>query len=250
MRKWLRASVRGDVYAFNQLTLPYIDLVLEYLAASGYVDAFRRREVAQQVFEAIWVRLGYAKRVSDFEYLLGRILLQHNGLETSGNPVVDALAALPPEPRFAVVAREMEDWHPYWIALCLRENRQQTRLNLLQARAALVGIDLDGIAPEGRALMESVSDCLDKDATNQDRTRLALELAKDADVRSFKADWLSLRCDLIDCRQDWRFTEEERAAFQKGLGDQLRFVPVGHPSWSNRLRNALYFSQFPEYHPS
>ena len=252
LRDRLRKSVRGDTFAYNQLIQPYIDLALEFLAASGFQNAFDRRQVAFQVFEAVYHRLGYASRVSDFEYLLARILFMHAFDESSElpNPLLGRLARLPVPQRFALVAREMEDWHPHWISLCTRNSHKQTRKDLLLGRCALLEVDLSATPSSCRQMLGQISFCFDSERSDKEKTKLARKLDFIPEAKAFKANWLELRSDLIDLRQDCRFSDEEKQAFQSDLATRLRFAQIDHPSLAMRLRNMFSFTQFPEYHPS
>ncbi len=251
LRYWLKVGSRGDKKAYLSLIRCYINLVLEYLYFSGFEVEEERREVARKIFHGAWSRLQYANRVSDFEYLLFRILILHSApIESIRDSLARQIANLPPYQRFALVAREMEDWHPYWIGLAGRVKPKTISQWLKDSRCLLAHLESQDLCSRNRRVLKGVSRSFDRDLSDSKKLKLARHLEEYPRVKAFKSEWLELRCALIELRQDLRLPDEDQETFILELGMRLTADSFIQPLLIHRIFNFLRFNRFPEYNPS
>lgn len=243
-----KAARHSDPQAYLDLIAPYIDLAHEYLYLTGFQSAGQRREATLKIFTSLWTRLQYTGRLSDFERLLTRTLLQVESRTLDYHTALEgAVAQLAAKDRFLLVAREMEDWHPRWIALACRRCRRRLEQRLMQTRCRLAGFDEKKLRCATGRLLCLLSRSFDEVWPESRRKTLGRTVLKHPDLLAFKGSWLELRCKLIELRQDLRLDPEQRENFNQALLQRIEATQALRPCLSHRVVNLFKFEAFPDF---
>jgi hypothetical protein len=246
-RSRLRLARHGDLDAFLSIAERYFDLVAEMLALAGHGSPGKRRETALEVFLSIWKVLPQARRVADLERMLAaRLIALAPTADWQPEGLVGSLANLSPEARFALVAREMEDWPRRSLRLSLRLTDAAVDRLLLSARCELVGTRFDLMEGRIRRVITQVHRGFEEQLADSAQRRLTAALAKEPAARDFKAGWLACRCELIELRQQIRWDRSDRNRLLEQLAGSARETRRERVSLLGQLVNGLSFSRLPE----
>ncbi|MEM8868359.1 MAG: hypothetical protein AAGC73_08835 [Verrucomicrobiota bacterium] len=246
-RELLKASKNEDREQYLALASGYLDLTRTFLGSTVRESESVRTDRTTQIYQGLWQNLRYAKRLSDFEYMLAQALIESTpdkGPISSKNPLVMKLRLLPPRIRFAFIAHELENWPIRYVCLVMRVKPNELHTLLSEARCELCGISWDSLASEERACLEAVSTSMIKcpdPAANRELSKRLKGFPRVSDIRS---EWLSLRPELVEVRL--RFTEDATQR-EEILQNILRVIcetsMVDKPPLVDRLVNTVQFSR-------
>lgn len=232
LRRFVRRAVRGDTEAFASLAAPYLDLITEYLVLCGIEEDRERRTKTIEVLREMWKFLPFIHRVADFERLLATTLFSVGVRETSAAAFHRrVLLDLTPREKLAFLARDFENWDYPVIAAALRTTRKILGEIVISVRCRLLGLDLQNLDGTEADCVRRLSLDLDGQHGPREKKRLCHQLRGVPRAREFKSEWLDLRCQLIEFRQQIRLTDDEKAALLQettaGLqSDQMIRVPL------------------------
>ncbi len=245
LRRLLRRAVRGDADAFVLLAAPYCDLITEFVALCGIDDEEPLRAKTREVHHEIWKYLPFMHRVSDFERLLATTLFSVRPRESStvGEACPGELQNLDPREKFALLARDFEGWDYGWTATALRVSRRELGEILVSVRCRLLGIDLDALDKESASCIRKLSLDLDGRNVARETQKICRNLARLPKAKAFKSEWLNLRCELIELRQQIRLPEETKQTILEALVPELRSEAMIRVPLLERFTSRLSFRQ-------
>lgn len=245
IRKQLKLARKGDLHAYRLLAAPYFNLVTEYL----FFCNWNRDEVLRQaewVFRETWKRLPYLKRLSDWEQVLASTLIRvaEAPVRPSSIERPERLGAIQAKKRFAIVAFDLENWSYHWLGLAIRQTPDEVGQTLFRARCALLDFDANRENHSIQRLLRQVSEDIDGRASPRKRGQIQQRLARNPIARDFKCRWLEIRCNLIELRQQVRFSHDERCVFLAAL-ENLSREEMMRPPLTARARNLVSFTGAP-----
>jgi hypothetical protein len=253
LRCAVRKARRGCIANFQKVVEHFTDFVVEYLALSGYHNR-RGLQEAERIFSRIWTQMPLANRVSDVEHLLwlqlSRIPVRYElyPVDEAHAPIwMKYIRELNNEQRFLLVAREMEGWPLYWLALATRNRQADLEDKLFTIRASLLKDVLPLVSPQMQSAWKECSTDLDrrKDLT-KDCRKLEQASSCTPEVRVFKTAWLERRCELIELRQNNRLTDNGRSLFLHQLTTRVATRERMRPALKARLINSIHFAALPD----
>lgn len=246
LRKTIRLAGRGDRYAFKAVADPYLNFVTEYLVVTGYHDSDRIRSLTRKIFQNLWQRIAYTRRVSDLERQLFIFLKQ---IPVNVSPFQDLLTQklvmLNALQRFLLVGRDLENWNSKNLSLASRLPKQDLSQPLYDAWKILVGFkkaDLDFTTNE---CMQKVVESMEGGLDAYQQKRLCRKVKENATVSAFKADCLNLRCELVELRQNSRWDAKEKKQFFEELLEDIALITPAKPDLVERFQNQLSFQCAP-----
>lgn len=243
-RALLKRARAGETGAYQDLAAPYFDLLSEhlYLCNLDRPEALRKMEA---LLREAWKRLPSFKRLSDWEYFLAQSLMavevrvSYSRDEERPQTLLD----LGRKTKFALIAFDLENWSYRWLSLALRVQPKELAGILFEARCRLLKIAPSGAAKKSGRGLALVSADLDGQLKPSHRRQAMKKLCACDATRSFKSHWLAYRCQLIEMRQQIRFSAEERDSFLAELARNLDFEEMLRPSLLTRLRNMFSFQE-------
>ena len=246
LRKQLRQAARGDIEAFKSVSEEYLDFVTEFLIVTGYHEEERIRSYTRQVFQNLWQSIAYFRRVSDFERGLYIFLKQIPvNVAPFQDPLIQKLVLLNSLQRFLVVARDLEQWSSKNLLLATRISKQELNSPLFEAWKILVSFRKTDIDFATNTYMERVVENMEGPFAHADQQKLCKKVKQNPIVSTFKADCLSLRCELIEMRQNARWNPPIKASFFDELVEDIALIKPLKPEFSERIKNQLSFQCVP-----
>jgi hypothetical protein len=245
-RTQLKAAKRGDREQFLALAAGYIDLAYDYFGTTLAEGDVRRASRVEQIFLALWQQLGYAERLSDFEYMLATLLVESTPADatiTSQSPIVTKMRLLAPQVRFAFLAYELENWPLRWVALVMRVRTGALHRLVAEARCELCGVSWESLTTAERACLEAISTALDQQPNHRANKVLQKRTRSYPRIAAIKAQWLELRPELVEVRLRYKPGQQEREKFLKGLFDKTLEMPMQRPAMVDRMVNTVHFSR-------
>lgn len=245
-RAHLLAAKKKDPEQYLGLIANYIDLAYTYYASCHAEAVDCRRQRVTHLFVQLWRKLGYAERLSDFEYMLGQALIDsssNQGRITSPEPMVTKVRMLPPRVRFALLAYEFEKWPTRWVKLVMRMRPQELHSLLAQARCELCGVSWDSLASEERACLIQICEAMDC-CPNIAKNKAIHTRSKDFPrVMDIKAEWLELRPQLVEVRLRFIPDQSEREQLMTSILDAIDQLPIERARIMDRMVNSVHFSR-------
>lgn len=246
LRKHLRRAARGDIEAFKSVSDEYLDFLTEFLIVTGYHEEERIRSYTRQIFQNLWQSIAYFRRVSDFERGLFIFLKQIPvNVAPFQDPLIQKLVMLNSLQRFLVVARDLEQWSSKNMILATRISKQEVNQPLFEAWKILVSFRATDIDFATNAYMERVVENMEGPFAQADQRKLCKKVKENPTVSTFKADCLSLRCELIEMRQNARWSQTLKASFFKEIVEDVAQIKPLKPKFSERIKNQLSFQCVP-----
>lgn len=245
-RTQLKAAKNGDREQFLALSATYLNVAVTYFASSISEDAETRTRRTVQLFERLWQNIRYTERLSDFEYMLARSLMESapkNGPITSSDPLVTKLRLLAPDVRFAVIACKFENWPRRWVALALRIRIPKLHRMLSEARCELCGIGWESLANEEKSCLQAISESLEKCPNMRINRELNARIKSFPRVASIKAQWLELRSELVEVRLRYLLDQKEREHLLDRILESVAETPSPRPPLVDRVVNTVHFSR-------
>jgi hypothetical protein len=248
LRKNLRLAVKGDQRAFITLADHYLDLASEYLYLSGAIDSAAMIERACDLYFRVWQCLSYAHRVSDFERLIAVALqLEENkAQELVACPLSGKLRELKPLHKLLLVTHEMENWPRHWTGLATRLSRRELEQKILEMRCQLLGFNLAILDQRVSRCLMALSRDFNEGLTLKERADLCSQVEQLPEIKEFPAEWISLRCEIIELRQQIRLNSDQRTVFANTLLDRLADGEMIRPLLRDRVRNIVHFGNHPD----
>ena len=242
IRKQLRKAAKGNTLAFKAVANQYLDFITEFLVVSGYHEEDRIHSYSRKVFHNIWLRIAYIRRVSDFERQLFIFLKQ---IPVNVAPFQDVLTQrlvmLNSLQRFLVVGRDLEGWNSKNLGLSTRVSKYELSKPLFDAWKVLVGF-------KSRELDFNTNECMGKVVLNMEgpldqgeQQRLCKKVKENAIASSFKADFLNMRCELVELRQNARWNDVEKVNFFTELLEDIATITPLKPELAELLMNQVSF---------
>lgn len=245
-RELLLAAKKGDAEQYLALTSHYIGLVQAYYGNCLHEPADNRVARTCQLFVTLRQHLKYVERLSDFEYMLARALID-SGLDdgpiASSEPLVTRLRLLSPEVRFAFLANELGQWPIRWVALVLRLRPARLHRLLAEARCELCGFSWESLTDGEQACLLAISACLDNCPNFKQNQALAKQAADYPRVAEIKAHWLELRPRLVEVRHRYLPDDEQKAQILRQILSGVAEAPMLRPRLVDRLVNTVHFSR-------
>lgn len=242
LRSSLRSASRGNHSTFMFVADHYLNFITEYLQVSGYHDEQQIQRYTRELFLSAWQEISYFTRVSDFER---QLFLNLKKIPVSVSPFQSVLTRkliqLNATQRFLLVARDLEQWSSKNLVLSTRLDKSEVSDELLQVWTNLVPLKLNELNFETRNCIEKVVDCLEGFTENAERQRLCNRVKKNKIASAFKANCLLLRCDIVEFRQNARWTTKQTSSFFADLVEDLSQITPTKPLWFDRLRNQFHF---------
>lgn len=245
-RSHLKAAKRGDREQYLALAANYIDLSQTFFACSFAEPTELRMARVTQLFNELWQNLPYAERLSDFEFMLARALIESTSdqtLTTSPEALVTKLRLLSAESRFVILAYALGHWQLRWIALVMRIKAPELHCLLSEARCELCDVSWEALTLEERACLESVSAKLDTCPDIRTNKALSKRICALPQVKEIKADWLELRSDLVEVRMRYILTQDAREQLLSGILDATEDESMQRPALVDRMVNTVHFSR-------
>ena len=240
------AKAFNDREQYLALASRYIDLAGVFYGSSFPEPAASRAYRVSRLFLGLWQNLRYAERLSDFECMLARTLIDsasESSTIISKYPLVVKLRMLPPETRFALLAYEFEKWPLRWIALVLRTRGPALHRTLSQARCELCGVSWESLTVEEQACLEAVSISLDRCPDIRANRQLNQRVREYPRIVDIKAQWLELRPGLVEVRH--RYILEGKA--REGLLGEILLATsdaaMERPALVDKMVNSVHFSR-------
>ena len=245
-RALLCAAKKGDYEQFLALASHYIGLVQAYYGNTLHEPSETRLARTGQLFIALWHNLRYAKRLSDFEYMLADALIDSgldNGPIVSPEPLVTRIRMLSPRVRFAFLANELDQWPVHWVALVLRIRPQRLHQLLAEARCELCGFSWDSLAEGERSCLQAISTSLEHCPKLKHNKALCERISAYPRVGEIKAHWLELRPQLVEVRHRYLPAPAENEAILRHILSGIAETRMLRPRLVDRLVNSVHFSR-------
>lgn len=242
LRKSIRRAGRGDRHAFQAVAEIYLDFVTEYLAVTGYHDPDHIRSLTRKIFQNLWSRSAYTRRVSDLERQLFIFLKQ---IPVNVSPFQDLLTQklvlLNALQRFLLVGRDLENWTSKHLSLATRLPKQELSQPLYEAWKILVGFKKNNLNFTTNESMQKVVESMEGGLDAYQRKRLCRKVKQNATVSTFKADCLNLRCELVELRQNSRWDAGEKQSFFGELLEDIALITPAKPDLVERIQNQVSY---------
>ena len=244
-RMQLKAAKNGNTEQFLSLAAAYLDLTNCYFGSSFSEKESERNTRTEKVFVALWQQLGYAKRLSDFEFILASLLFDNtpDTKITSKSDIVGKLRLLDPKVRFALIAYELEDWPLRWVSLVMRLKPSALHSMLAEARCELCGISWKSLALDARKCLQSISQSQDKHPNIQTNKQLKKMTANYPRIYSIRGQWLELKSDLVEVKMRYKPDIVNREDILKNLLELTNQTSVIKPAIVDRMVNTIHFSR-------
>lgn len=245
-RAHLKLAKTGDSEAYLRLSSKYIDLALIYFGGCLREETCTRFARVEQVFSALWQHLPYAERVSDFEYMLGKALIDNapnGGCINSQEALVTKIRLLEPQARLALIAYEFEKWPIHWVSLLMRTRPRGLHSMLSEARCELCGISWESLAEEERQCLEAISVSMEKSPNLRASKMLCCRIATYPRVLEIKAQWLELRAELVEIRHRYMPDTHERERLMGKILNTIQTAPMNQPALVDRVVNSVHFAR-------
>ena len=245
-RAHLKQAKTGDAEAYLSLTAKYLDLSLVYFGSCLHEPSERRLERIERIFIALRQNLAYAKRLSDFEYMLASALLDNtpkNGSITSAQALVTKLRLLAPKNRFAFLAYEFENWPLRWVALFMRIRPRVLHRLLSEARCELCGVSWESLSDEERDCLVETSSSMDRSPNLRSNKELSRRVSSFPRVNKIKALWLELRPELVEVRHLYLPSRKERELLLGNIFKGVQSKPMNRIPIVDRVVNSLQFTR-------
>jgi hypothetical protein len=253
LRKHLHLARKANDRAYLILVDHYLNLVTEYLKISGLSHPKEIVENVKDIFIVLWKCLPFTKRLSDFEHLICLVLQStpHSCVPPQQTLLGKKILQLDCQARFLLVAHEMEQWDSHWQALALRKNPRTIKKVLLKIRCLLCDIDYINLSQKSQQILLTLSNNLDITPASIKKSSITLPPNQKIipEINHFKANWLDMRCQIIELRQQIRLNPETREAFFRELTECLIPDQMINPRWVEILCNKFSFRYFPELKP-
>lgn len=238
-RIWFSQSQQGDREAFLALTHEYFHWVSEFLTCSGVESVSGIVNRTQRFFAFLWGDLGHISRLRHLEQWMARRLLEESaekkGRRPSSRHLLGRLALLAPIERLIVVSVEMEGWDLPRVARMTGLSESGLKERLLQVRCDLIGRHYIGMERGEQRFFCDQSARLGSHGFPRDRFHPRTRIC----FREFKSLWLECRSELIDLRQDMRFSPEEAVEVTAGIRELIALSTPLVPKTADRLRRWL-----------
>ncbi|MDA0349330.1 MAG: hypothetical protein O3C43_19755 [Verrucomicrobia bacterium] len=246
LRKQIRNAAKGDVQAFQTVSDHYLNFVTEYLVVSGYHEQDRIRKYTRKVFHNLWLGIAYMRRVSDIERQLYIYLKQIPiNVAPFQDFLIQRLTSLNALQRFLVVGRDLESWNSKNLTLATRIPKYELKNPIYDAWKVLAAFKANDINFATNACMESVIENMDCPSPQSDQRRLSKKIKENPIASAFKAECLSLRCELVELRQNARWDDGLKSEFFTELTEDIAVIKPLKPVLSERLINQFSFQQVP-----
>lgn len=246
-RELLKSAKRGDREQYLSLVSSYINLSQAYLGSSFAEEPEKRLLRTEHVFVDLWSRLGYAERLSDFEFMLAQSLLEcadsDEGVLFSPEPLVTKLRLLEPTTRLAILAYEFEKWPLRWVGLILRMRPKMLHSLLSEARCELCGISWESLSKEERQCLETISIHFDSCPNVKANQALSAKVCDYPRVLEIKAMWLELRPQLVEVRHRYIPEQPDREQLLGQIFERIQNAAMQKPAVIDRMVNTVYFSR-------
>jgi hypothetical protein len=245
-RAHLKLAKTGDSEAYLRLSSKYIELALIYFGGCLRENTSTRFSRVEQVFSALWQHLPYAERVSDFEYMLGKALMDNapnDGCINSPEALVTKIRLLEPRTRLALITYEFEKWPLHWVSLLMRMRPHGLHAMLSQARCELCGISWESLAEEERQCLEAISVSMDKSPDLRANKILCCRIATYPRVLEIKAQWLELRAELVEIRHRYIPETSECEKLMGKILNAIQTTPMNQPPLVDRVVNSVHFAR-------
>lgn len=245
-RALMHAAKAGHFEQYLALASHYVGLVQAYYGNTLHEPSETRRARTGQLFIALWHNLRYAKRLSDFEYMLAEALIESgldDGPVASPEPLVTRIRMLSPRVRFAFLANELDQWPIRWVALVLRIRSQRLHQLLAEARCELCGFSWDSLAESERSCLQAISTSLEHCPKLKHNIALYQRINDYPRVGEIKAHWLELRPQLVEVRHRYLPTPAENEAILRHILSGIAETAMRRPRLVDRLVNTVHFSR-------
>jgi hypothetical protein len=245
-RSYLKQAKKRDSGAFLSLSANYLDLAIVYFGGCLRESEDIRYLRVEDLFKGLWQHLPYAERVSDFEYMLARALLENTpsrGTVLSPEPLVTKLRLLAPKTRLAFIAHELENWPIRWVSLVMRLRPRELHRVLSEARCELCGISWQSLAADERACLEAISIGMDTSPNLRASKALCARVSLYPRVSEVKALWLELRPELVEVRHRYLPDSENRDYLLANILESIRSAPMNQPRLVDRVVNTVHFKR-------
>ena len=243
-RAELRAARNRDSEQYLAICSSYLDLVSTYYGCSYSETGEARRKRVTELFIRIWQQLKYTERLSDFEYLLTKLLTEDATPQeptSSSDPIKELLRKLPPHARFALIAYEMEHWPVRWLALALRKNSKRIHTLLSETRCKLCRINWESLNGEARQCLLAISRMFDHQPNIRRSKAISKQSHSCPEVTQIKAEWLELRAKIVEIHLRYRISEKEREYILRSLLESVPEAFMQKPGMVDRLINSVHF---------
>lgn len=245
-RSHLKAAKSGDREQYLALAASYLNLATGYFGNTVSESSESRAARVVELFSRLRETLGYAERLSDFEFMLARALIENVPEQcsiTSTDPLVTKLRLLDPEIRFAFIAYECEKWPLRWVALALRVRGNALHRMLSEARCELCGVGWESLAKEEQSCLEAISVSMDLCPNVRANRQLSQRIKAFPRVATIRAQWLELRPELVEVRHRYLTEPAERDLLLKQIFASMTAAPVQRPPLVDRMVNTVRFSR-------
>ena len=245
-RAHLKKAKTGDAEAYLSLISKYLDLSLIYFGNSINQTSEARHERVEHIFIALRQNLAYAKRLSDFEYMLASALSDNtpeNGNITSTYSLVTKLRLLSSKNRFAFLAYEFENWPLRWVALLMRIKPRFLHHLLSEARCELCGVSWESLNEEERDCLAKISSSMDSSPNLRFNKKLCRRVSSYPRVNKIKALWLELRPELVEVRHIYLPSRKERELLLSNILKGVQSMPINRIPIVDRVVNSLQFAR-------
>jgi len=245
-RSHLKAAKAENYEQYLALAAKYTDLAQIYFGSTVSEPAEIRIKRVEQVFYGLWQQVRYAERLSDFEFMLAKALIDNtpdNATINSTEALVVKLRLLEPRVRFAFIASQFEDWSLRWVALVMRIRISALHQLLSQARCELCGISWESLTSEERGCLQAVHVALEKSPNLRVNKQLSERISEYPRVIEIRAQWLELRPELVEVRHRYMPSQSERETLLKNILNAIDSAPIESPAFMDRVVNTLHFSR-------
>jgi len=245
-RSQLKAAKRGDREQYLALASNYIDLAQTFFGCSFAEPTELRVARVTQLFNELWQNLPYSERLSDFEYMLARALIEstsEQGLTTSTEALVIKLRMLSPESRFAFLTYAFGNWPTRWIALIMRIKQPALHRLLSEARCELCSISWESLASGERDCLEAISAKLGTCPNIRANKSLFKRSSAHPRVKEIKALWLELSSELVEVRMRYVLNQGDREQLLSNILDAIADSSMQRPALVDRMVNTVHFSR-------
>jgi len=246
LRTYIRRASKGEIQAFQPIVDHYFDLVSEFLRISGYHTESEMHTLSSRIFENLWIRIVFSRRVSDVERKLFLFLKQ---IPVKVGPFQDILTQrllqLSSQQRFILVARDMENWSFKQLSLATRTKKVDLRQQLFRIWSVITEFTDRNWSPGTLECLQQVVANLEGQLDTRKQSHLCQRLKADPEAGQFKTACLLQRVELVEMRQTARWQDEDKAAYIRQLIDALQAIKPLRPHFLDRLLNGVRFNHFP-----
>jgi hypothetical protein len=245
-RALLSNAKKGDFEQYLALASHYVGLVQAFYGNTLHEPAETRMARTGQLFIALWHNLRYAKRLSDFEYMLAEALI-NSGLDDgpiiSPEPLIMRIRMLSPRVRFAFLANELDQWPVRWVALVLRIRSRHLHQLLAEARCELCGFSWDSLSEGEQSCLQAISASLEYCPKLKHNIALCKRIHAYPRVGEIKAHWLEMRPQLVEVRHRYLPPPAEDAAILRHILSGITETAMVQPRLVDHLVNSVHFSR-------